>query len=883
MNGLFELDSKWKNIIDYDNTFLKEYETRGNESSDKQVVAFLNDVCESLGQDYNNNKFVDPKPYIRLLENCSKEISKKLANNSLDSYKYKNEQITEYEKNFNQLVVTNLEPGLQDLKGDFDLIEKKLNKILTNNKTNNGNQDLNKGLLSLIQNLRLRLGKNNKHLSNIKLLQHYEYFYQLVQKHNCNNEDEIEEVFDLHVLPLYKFEITELDSEQIERQAPVNKAMSVVLTRLSKLATKLDKNNNGANKDIEKISKLIYFTKSQFEKCIMDDFTLLYENLYNNSDGEHDEACIYECLNLIIFLWNNMKTAGDSLIDIFVDMHPFLKKLHLEDEKSFSLYSSILSNEKGTVEVSLSEDFHDAKFELFVNQILSVINKEIDIIGKIFTDQTLFLETCNKFIKKIMITKVKPVCEMIISYGINNLQAIQYCKIIQSLFNFLYENISPITNVFEFVDEDIETFIKKELFLNFDKKQFQLYLNKSLNLLANKLLKNIHSQQIPPSSLNDLKNLLKKNEQKNYMSILKEVNKSSNIGKSDITEDNATKLLNSFGQRTLTQFNSLLKHAETNGDDSLMSPTESYSNNSVISSFKAQSPSPSVAKVTLDIDRFSIYGLLENVVYLFAVQKDVLSSSLDDWEMSKQQILATLNNIVDNYFIRNLEIFYYFNKSNLLSGIDSLFQIMAKQESQIRLYFKCVIDLFGFREDLIDYSLLNKIENIINILYIKVVLEFNDVITKALKLQNKKDYVINNNNRKKLVNDAESTEAFKIIINTTSKILAQFDESTNAKSFLEIVLNNLYKMLLNNYKKFEVNPAGGLIMNSDIVNLYNTIEQYQLTIVSPTTLDEFKLLKELVAVFTMNDLNSVRYLVENSIYLKKNVGLHINEYIKKRV
>ena len=86
-----------------------------------------------------------------------------------------------------------------------------------------------------------------------------------------------------------------------------------------------------------------------------------------------------------------------------------------------------------------------------------------------------------------------------------------------------------------------------------------------------------------------------------------------------------------------------------------------------------------------------------------------------------------------------------------------------------------------------------------------------------------------------------------------------------------------------NYKKFEVNQAGGLTINSDIVNLYNTIEPYQSTVVNSTTLDNFKLLKELVAIFTMKDLNSVRYLIENSIYLRKNTNLNLHEYVKKRV
>ena len=730
MNGLFELDSKWKNIIDYDNTFLKEYQTGVNPSADELVVAFLNDVCNSLDQDMSSNKFIDPKPYIRLLENCNKEINKKLANNSLDSYKYKNEQIAQHEKQFNKLVTDKLDPNFQILRQQFNTIEKKLNKNLTNNSVNVNSKDLSKGLLNLIQSLQLSLEKNNKYTGNIKLLKHYEFFYKLTQTHNFNNDDELEDIYDSFVLPMYKFEITELDTQQLERQAPINKEMSIVLTRLSKLATKLEKNNTTNSKHIEKINKIIFFTKNQFEKCIMDDFTLLYENLCNNDDGEHDEDCIYQCLNLIISLWSNMQTDSDSLIDVFVEMHPFLKKLHLEEEKSLALYSSILGQDNSTssnLQIPLDKEFHDSKFESFLMQILKVINKEIDIIGKIFTTDTLFLETCNKFIKKIMLTKVKPVCDKIISFAMNNLQAIQYCKIIQSLYIFLLKNLAPIADAFNFVDTDIEFFIKKELLLNFNKQQFQLYLNKSLNLLATKFLKNISTQQIAPSSLNDLKNLLKKNENKNYMSVLNELNNSSNksIGNSisETTEDNASKLLNLFGQRTLTQFNSLLKHSDSTIDGSNISGNDTHNNSSIRSSFKSMSPSTINQTTTaLNIENFSIFSLLENLLYLFSIQKDLFKNSAEDLETSKEQLLVNLNNILDNYFIRNLEIFYHYNKSNILSGISNLSKLLSKQKTQLQIYYKSIINLFSLKEQFIDFSLLNKIENIINIIYVQIVL-----------------------------------------------------------------------------------------------------------------------------------------------------------------
>ncbi|XBW36238.1 hypothetical protein QEN19_001819 [Hanseniaspora menglaensis] len=883
MNGLFELDQKWKSIIDYDETFLKEYQVETNTSTDKTVVAFLNDVCNSLNQDFSVSKIADPKPYIRLLENCNKEIAKKIATNSLDSYKYKPEQIIEQEKQFNKLITNKFEPTFQTCNKHFETIEKKLNKILTNNNVNSNNKELSKGLLNLLQNLQIKLEKNNKYISNVKLLRHYEYFTHVAKSFKFENSDELENIYDSHVSPEYKFEIVDLDAQQLKIQGPINTKTSVVLTRLCKLAAKLNINNSKNDNFTKKVNELIFYTKSQFENSMMEDFTLLYENLCNNDTGEHDEEVIYTYLNLIISLLNNMRANNDSLIDIFVDMHPFLKNLHFDDEKSISLYASILAplDSGNSIEINLTNDFHDAKFETFLAQILKLINKEIGIIRRIFTEESLFLDTCNKFIKRIILTKVKPVCSKVITYAINNLQAIQYLKVLQSYFNFLFDNLSPIVDVFKFVENDIESFIKQQLLGNFDKKHCQLYLNKSINMMTSQL-KNISTQQLPPSSLNELKVLLKKNEKKNYISILNEGNKESSSSNDHSETETPAKLLNSFGQRTLTQFNSLLKHNDLGSDNSASASNDTVTKVSNTLQNKSMSPSLGTSKDILNIDNFSIVGLIENVIYLYSIQKDLFSSSTEDLKSSKEQLLVSLNGLIDNYFIRNFEIFYHYYKNNLVSGISIFSKLIFKQQSQLKIYFKTMINLFDLKEQFIDYSLLSRIEKIINMLYIQTILEFDYVIEKALKLQSKKTYIINNKSRG-TSSSPETTQTLSIITNTVADVLSQFEEYNNINNLLEILLGNLFTALLKNYKKFDVNPAGGLLINSEIVNLYNTIEAYQSTVVNNGTLDNFKLLKELVAIFTMNDMNSVRYLVENSIYLKKRSNINLNEYIKRRV
>ena len=131
----------------------------------------------------------------------------------------------------------------------------------------------------------------------------------------------------------------------------------------------------------------------------------------------------------------------------------------------------------------------------------------------------------------------------------------------------------------------------------------------------------------------------------------------------------------------------------------------------------------------------------------------------------------------------------------------------------------------------------------------------------------------------------EGTQSFNNLEKYMNDLLLQFVnlKSSSMMNFIDMLLQNLYKHLLKNYKKFDVNIAGGLVMNKDILNLYNCLENYSPNVVKVEVLNKFKLLKELVGIFTMRDLNNVRYLIDNSIYLKKSREVKINDYVKKRV
>lgn len=828
MNNLFELDTKWKNIIDYNDTFLKDYEIGTDASIDKTVIAFLNDMCNNLTKEtfIEDSKIIDPKPYIRLLENCNKEILKKLSENSLDNYKHNKESLNERE--FEETI----KPNFDSLKKNYAFLEQKLNKVLINNN--------NKGLLNLIQNLQQKLERNNGYKNNVELLKHYLYFYKIVEENDVENKQNLEDLYDTKISNIYKFEISELDREQIEKQSVVNKDMSLTLERLMSLSKKLEQKNV----KLIKVSGFINFIKNKFESSILEDFTLLHENLYNNV--EHDSEVIYLGLNLIIDIYNKMNmNKKNNLIDIFVDNHPILSNM---TSANIHLFSSSLSTNNTRITLKDIDTYQDEKFVDFLdNNILKIIHKESDIIKKIFEkSEKLYFDTTSKLITKILIDKVKPLTTKIIKHANERLTSESYLIIIKSLYKHLKSSLQEVNEKFAFC-EDLNQFIKVEL-LNFNKKQFQIDLNKTLNILFDKELKYITVHKLPISSLNGLKELMKKNENKDFIEIVKHINLIQN------EEQNNNKLQN-LGQKTMTQFNSLLKHNEMDTSQN------------------------SLMNVKLNIANFSILEFLNNLIYISTLQKELLINEADI-KLSKEQMMVLINTMVEEYMMKNFEIFYSVNKkeSKLLSNIAEFFELVELTQSQIISYYNIMNEFF---ENSPNFGLLDKLENCINVLYIQYLLQFNESIEKILKTQNRKDYLIDNRNM--LVN--EGTQSFNNLEKYMNDLLLQFVnlKSSSMMNFIDMLLQNLYKHLLKNYKKFDVNIAGGLVMNKDILNLYNCLENYSPNVVKVEVLNKFKLLKELVGIFTMRDLNNVRYLIDNSIYLKKSREVKINDYVKKRV
>lgn len=571
MNNLFELDTKWKNIINYNDTFLKDYEVGTDPSIDKTVIAFLNDMCNNLTKEtfIEDSKIIDPKPYIRLLENCNKEIMKKLAENSLDNYKHNKETLNERE--FEE----SIKPNFDILKKNYAFLEQKMNKILINNNT--------KGLLNLIQSLQLKLEKHNGYKQNVDLLQHYLYFFKLAQNIDTSDKASLEDLYETNVSSIYKFEISELDKLQIEKQSVTNEDMCVVLQRLVTLSKKLEQKNP----KLSKTTFLINYIMKGFKNSILEDFSLLHENLYNNH--EHDTEVIYLGLNLIIDIYNKMN-MDNNLIDVFVDKHPYLSGITPDQ---FQMFSTSLTIPNLNINLNDIDHYNDEKFVDFLdNKILMIIQKESEIIQKIFEKkEKLYIDTTSKFIYKVLMDKVKPLTGKIINNAKNRMSAESYLIILYNLSKVLKHRLSDLNQKYMFT-KDIHVFINNEL-LYFTTKQCQIDLNKTLNIIFDKELTYITTQKLPSSSLNGVKELLRKYESKDFIQIINHINLIH-------VEEQSNNKFQNLSQKTMTQFNSLLKHNDVDNSQG------------------------SLVNVSLNVRNFSLAGFLQKLQHLDTLQRELL-------------------------------------------------------------------------------------------------------------------------------------------------------------------------------------------------------------------------------------------------------------------
>ncbi|CAI8501841.1 unnamed protein product [Hanseniaspora opuntiae] len=643
MNNLFELDTKWKNIINYNDTFLKDYEIGTDPSIDKTVIAFLNDMCNNLTNEtfIEDSKIIDPKPYIRLLENCNKEIMKKLAENSLDNYKHNKETLNEREFE-------------ENIKPNFDMLKKNYAFFRTKNEQDSDKQQQ-QGIIEPDSKSSIEIGRSIMDTSKMLIYCNTTYtFFKLAQNVDTSDKDSLEDLYETNVSRIYKFEISELDKLQIERQSVTNEDMCVVLQKLVTLSKKLEQKNP----KLSKTTFLINYIMKNFENSILEDFSLLHENLYNNH--EHDTEVIYLGLNLIIDIYNKMN-MDNNLIDVFVDKHPYLSSITPDQ---FQMFSTSLTTPNFNINLNDIDKYNDEKFVDFLdNKILMIIQRESEIIQKIFEKkEKLYIDTTSRFIHKVLMDKVKPLTVKIINNSKNRMSAESYLIILYNLSKILKHRLSDLNERYMFT-KDINAFINNEL-LNFTTKQCQIDLNKTLNIIFDKELKYITAQKLPSSSLNGVKELLRKYESKDFIQIINHINLIN-------VEEQSNNKFQNLSQKTMTQFNSLLKHTDVDNSQG------------------------SLVNVSLNVRNFSLVGFLQKLQHVDTLQRELLMNELDVTS-SKEQMLTLINGMVDEYILRNFEIFYYINKKDnkLLSSMQNFFELIELAQDQILQYYKIMDECF---------------------------------------------------------------------------------------------------------------------------------------------------------------------------------------------
>lgn len=72
-------------------------------------------------------------------------------------------------------------------------------------------------------------------------------------------------------------------------------------------------------------------------------------------------------------------------------------------------------------------------------------------------------------------------------------------------------------------------------------------------------------------------------------------------------------------------------------------------------------------------------------------------------------------------------------------------------------------------------------------------------------------------------------------------------KSQNLTTFLSTIGEDLYRLLLDHYGKFQVNSTGGIIVTKDIIGYQTTVDDWDI----PDLSEKFATLRELANLFTV--------------------------------
>ncbi|CCD26004.2 exocyst subunit SEC10 NDAI_0G02290 [Naumovozyma dairenensis CBS 421] len=813
MNSLYELDPKWRKLLNANN-FLggltvnefveelsKDHSLRsplnGKSSSARNSKHFVSDSVD--GND--NAKWVklDPKPYIRTFESTLKE----LKNLNEDSEKRKNQladQVASQELLHSHNIL-GLSSTLKNMVSQYDYLDNQLTTVT-------------QVVSPLGDKLENAIRKKKTYINSVELIIQYNEFYS-------NGESEY-------------IETLRNDPNWLQKLKACNIVKNLLVLSL-KIETSSIPKTLEVTKLIEKYSELM-------ENDLLAHFNSAYrENNFNQ-------------LNEIALILNHFN-GGVNVIQSFINQHSyFIDTAQIDfDETTETFLDEKLKNRL------LDQDSHGVIYDEAIIKILdeieTVIKNESKIVKRVFEDRAPHV--IQLFIQRIFAQKIEPRFELSLNASLS-FSNLAYVRTLHGLYSILGQFVKDLSEFFQLLEIDKDNVLTNTVeqcysdffsrYLYDRSKYFEIEKQSLESILLEKTAKfnSNHEKEIRSRSL---LNKFNKNIENNTYEF-NDLTGTTNNSRSRLSQ------LNSFLKNHLDRDHLSLSRANTLNFNN-------YDDNDINNSNINMTPSNITSKDNIFQDAYDEEFSLTNVDSML---KCIVESVARVMELIPNKDVFTFE-LVDIMF---MGIIGTYVEISLELAYSHICQIDISKESDINLKFlkyistsTSILSLISTSIKAIFLPLLNnspetkkqiieltnkqikRSELLINTILEEIIQVYDSKFSHSLSKQKKKDFVPKSQD----LLDQDTLPAIEIVslLNSLYSQSSQYLKKKNLEGFLNAIGEDLYNLLLAHYAKFQVSSIGGIIVTKDIIGYQNTIEEWRI----PNLLEKFATLRELANLFTV--------------------------------
>ncbi|AJV51165.1 AHL_G0036790.mRNA.1.CDS.1 [Saccharomyces cerevisiae] len=825
MNSLYELDPKWKKLLKTDNFLggLTVNEFVQELSKDHRNDVLIDANTKNLPTNEKDQdaireaiwKQLDPKPYIRTFESTLKEL-KNLNEETLNKRQYFSEQVATQEVIHSENVIK-LSKDLHTTLLTFDKLDDRLTNVT-------------QVVSPLGDKLETAIKKKQNYIQSVELIRRYNDFYSM------GKSDIVEQ---LRLSKNWKLNLKSV------------KLMKNLLILSSKLETSSIPKTINTKLVIEKYSEMM-------ENELLENFNSAYRE--NN----------FTKLNEIAIILNNFN-GGVNVIQSFINQHDYFidtKQIDLENEfenvfiKNVKFKEQLIDFENHSVIIETS-------MQNLINDVETVIKNESKIVKRVFEEKATHV--IQLFIQRVFAQKIEPRFEVLLrnSLSISNLA---YVRILHGLFTLFGKFTKSLIDYFQLLEiDDSNQILSTTLEQCFaDLFSHYLYDRSKYFGIEKRSLEAILVDMTSKFTVNYDKEINKRvllDKYKEKLSTNVDAFMHSPRGNTHSRQD-------STSRSKLSQFNSFLKthldkdHLSLNRTNTL---SDSFNNSSSSTQYDVANNSSSLVNSSFtasDIDNSPNSPANYSLNDVDSMLKCVVESTARVMELIPNKahlyILEILKimflGIVDSYMEIALEIAYWkickvdINKTagvvnlNFLKFISMSTEILDLLSISIKSIFLPLLNNSPeIKAQIIEMtnSQIQKMEILINIILQETITVISTKFSAILCKQKKKDFVP----KSQELLDQDTLPAIEIvnILNLIFEQSSKFLKGKNLQTFLTLIGEELYGLLLSHYSHFQVNSIGGVVVTKDIIGYQTAIEDWGVA----SLIDKFATLRELANLFTV--------------------------------